>query len=355
MLRKIMVILKDIIQEHSEFFKLLHGDLNSPLNGVSPPDLAEKGHLCFISSSKQWESAQNSKSIHWIVLEKFLETVSKDLWPNAVNLLTCKNISVAMALLLPWFDDKKKFLPYPLGISAHAFVHPTAEVGQNVTIAPYSLIGPGSKIGNNTIIGPHCTIEGQVSIGDNSWIESHVFLASRTQLGCHCHIKPFASIGSDGYGFAPTQGQILKIPQIGRVIIGDHVQIGANTCIDRATLTETRIGNGTKIDNLVHIAHNCKIGNYCMITAAFAMAGSSVIDDYFVCGGCVAVGDHVHISKNVTLAGASVVTGNIEEAGSYGGNPIQPMQDYLKTRATLIHLHKLRKQLSKVVKYLGFD
>lgn len=350
-----MVTLKDIIQEHSDFFGLLQGHLNSNLLGVLPPDQATQDHLCFISNDKQWISALNSSCTNWIVLEKYISTIHKDRWPQAINMLTCKNTSVAMALVLSYFDDRKKLLPFSQGISPHSLVHPTAEIGQNVIIAPFVTIGPEAQIGDHVIIGPHCTIEGKVQIGSHSWLESHIFLASHTQLGSHCHIKPFAAIGSDGYGFAPFNDNILKIPQIGKVIIEDYVQIGANTCIDRATLTETRIGKGTKIDNLVHIAHNCKIGNYCMITARFAVAGSTFIEDHFVCGGSVAIGDHVHITKNVTLAGASIVTGDIKEPGAYGGNPIQPMGDYLKTRASVSHLPQLRKQMSKVLKHLGLN
>jgi UDP-3-O-[3-hydroxymyristoyl] glucosamine N-acyltransferase len=348
-----MVTLKDIIQGHSDFFKFLQGEEQISIRAILPPDHATKNDLCFISNKKQWDLAINSSCINWIVLEKFIQTVAAENWPKDINLLSCKNIQVGMAIGLTHFDDKKKCLPFTAGISPFASVHPSAELGKNVTIAPYSLIGPLVKIGANTIIGPHCTIEGQSEIGENSWLESHIFVGSHSQIGSFCRLKPFASIASDGYGFAPIKDDILKIPQIGRVVIEDHVQIGSNTCIDKATLTETRIGKGTKIDNLVHIAHNCKIGNYCMITAGFATAGSTVIDDNFVCGGRVAIADHVHITRNVTLAGASIVTGNIEEPGAYGGSPIQTMQEYLKSKASLVHLPKLRKQMSRVLKHLG--
>jgi UDP-3-O-[3-hydroxymyristoyl] glucosamine N-acyltransferase len=348
-----MVTLKDIIQGHSDFFNLLQEQEQIFIKSILPPDLAGKEDLCFISNNKQWEMALNSKCKSWVVLEKFIQSIPKDQIPVAINLLSCKNIQVAMAISLTHFDDRKKCLPFVFGISPFASVHPSTKIGQNVTIAPYSLIGPSVIIGDNTIIGPHCTIEGYSQIGGNSWLESHVFIGAHSRLGAFCQVKPFASIGSDGYGFAPLKEEILKIPQVGKVIIEDHVQIGSNTCIDKATLTETRIGKGTKIDNLVHIAHNCRVGNYCMITAGFATAGSTIIEDYFVCGGRVAVADHIHITKNVTLAGASVVTGNVETPGAYGGAPLQPMQDYLKTKASFVHLPKLRKQMTRILKHLG--
>lgn len=347
-----MVTLKDIIQAHSDFFNFLQGEVQTSIYGVLPPDLASKNDLCFISNKKQWDLAINSKSQSWIVLEKFNQSLTKDQWPKSINLLSCKNIQIGMALCLDFFDDRKKLLPFSSGISPFASVHPSAEIAKNVTIAPYSLIGPNVKIGENSIIGPHCTIEGLSEIGSNTWLESHVFIGTHTLIGSFCKIKAFAAIASDGFGFAPLKDSILRIPQIGKVVIEDHVQIGANTCIDKATLTETRIGKYTKIDNLVHIAHNCKIGNYCMITAGFATAGSTIIGDYFVCGGTVAIADHITITNNVTLAGASIVTNNIEKPGVYGGSPTQPMQDYLRSKSSLIHLPQLRKQMSRVLKHL---
>jgi UDP-3-O-[3-hydroxymyristoyl] glucosamine N-acyltransferase len=348
-----MVTLKEIIQGHSDFFNFIQGDVQINIKGILPPDLAGKDELCFISNNKQWDLALNSNCKNWVVLEKFVQSLPKAQIPNTINLLTCKNIQVAMAICLNFFDDRKKLLPFASGVSPFASVHPSAELGNNVTIAPYTLIGPNVKIGDHTIIGPHCTIEGQSEIGSNSWLESHNFIGSHTQIGNFCRFQAFTTIASDGFGFAPFKGDILRVPQIGKVVIEDHVQIGANSCIDKATLTETRIGKGTKIDNLVHIAHNCKIGNYCMITAGFATAGSTTIEDYFVCGGTVAVADHIHITKNVTLAGASVVTNDIKEPGAYGGAPVQPMQDYLRSKASLVHLPQLRKQMSKVLKHLG--
>ena len=120
-------------------------------------------------------------------------------------------------------------------------------------------------------------------------------------------------------------------------------------------LTETKIGFGSKLDNLVHIAHNCTIGKYCFITAGFATAGSTTIDDFFVCGGTVAVADHIHITKNVTLAGASQVTKDITEPGQYGGSPLQPMMDFLKTKSTISHLPTMRKQILRILKHLNIE
>ncbi len=352
-----MITFKHLIQEHSDLFIEIQGPLNQELFLVQPPELAKKNEFCFISSHKHLEAAlQNISSCkNWVIQEKFLNTISKNKIPTDVAIIACKNLQVAMAIALKYFDFRKNNLPFVNGISSQTFIHPTSKLGKGVTVAPFVVIGPNVTIGENTIIGPNCTIEGNVYIGSNCWLESHVFLGSNTQVGSHCQFQPFATIGSDGYGFAPTKDDVLKIPQIGKVVLEDFVHVGANTCIDKATLTETRIGKGTKFDNLVHIAHNCTIGKYCLITAGFATAGSTVIGDHFICGGQVAVSDHLHISSNVTLAGGTTVTSHIEVPGAYGGTPAMPMNDYLRAKASIPYLPQLRKQMSKVLKHLGLE
>lgn len=348
-----MITFKLLIQEHSELFQEIQGPVDLEFFSIQPPELSSNQSACFISNSEHWKSALQTDCRNWIVVEKFLNSIPAESRPSDRSLLSCKNIQIAMAIVLKYFDSKLKYLPFTKGISPLAFIHPSCEMGKNITIAPFTTIGPNVKIGDNTIVGPHCTIEGNVSIGTNTWLESHVYIGYNSIIGNHCQIKPFAAIAGDGYGYAPKQGDILKIPQVGKVVIEDYVDIGANTCIDRATITETRIGKGTKLDNLIHIAHNCRIGNYCMLTAGFATAGSTTIDDYFICGGRVAVADHVYITKNVTLAGASIVTNDINEPGAYGGSPLQPMTDFLKTKSSIASLPILRKQMNKVLKHLG--
>jgi UDP-3-O-[3-hydroxymyristoyl] glucosamine N-acyltransferase len=260
-----------------------------------------------------------------------------------------------MAHVLHYFDQRDKLRSFPDGISPLSWIDPTAQLGSGVTIAPFTTIGPHVHIGDNAVIGPHCIIEGGSKIGQHCYIEGHIFIGRQCEVGDYCRIKPFASIGSDGFGYAPTPQGALKIPQIGNVVLENYVDVGSGTCIDRATMSTTRIGFGTKIDNLVHIAHNCEVGRYCFVTACFAMAGSSKLGDFFMTGGATAVGDHVTITEKVTLAGASVVTSNIDKSGAYGGHPVQPMQDFLRTRSIMTQLPEMRKQLQRIVKHLGLQ
>ncbi len=353
------ISLKTIINDHAEIFTLVHGADDIIISGVSTPEFHRPHSLCFLSQKSHLTNLESNSCSVWIVLQEFWTTQESLILALAKSkshsVLICRNLQIAMANVLSYFDRRLSLLSFPKGISPQAWIHPSAKISTTATIAPFCTIGPSVHIGDNTIIGPHCSIEGESTIGNDCYFESHVFIGRQTQIGNHCRIKPFASIGSDGYGYAPTPNGALKIPQIGNVLLEDFVDIGSGTCIDRATLTQTRIGKGSKLDNLVHIAHNCDIGRYCFLTAGFAIAGSSVIGDYFMTGGTTAVGDHVHITEKVTLAGASVVTGNIEKSGSYGGNPIQPMQEYLRTRVMIHKLPEMRKSLQKILKHLNLD
>lgn len=354
-----MVQLQKITTEHPQLLEVIHGTLDLSVERVSPPDLAGHNTLCFVSVANHLVDLEKTESRVWIVSKTLLTKKGEDLLnlakKSSATLLACSNIQIAMAHILRYFDRHEDLKAYPAGISPNAWVHPSAKIGKQVTIAPFSTIGPNVEIGDSVVLGPHCIIEGEAIIGAHTFIEGHAFVGRQCQIGQHCRIKPFASIGTNGFGYAPTNDGALAIPQIGSVVIEDYVDIGSGTCIDRATLTQTRIGRGTKIDNLVHIAHNCDIGRYCFITAQFAIAGSSKIGDFFMTGGTSAVGDHVTIHEKVTLAGASVVTSDIDKPGAWGGNPVQPMQDYLKTRSISGQLPKMRKQLNKIIKHLGLE
>lgn len=354
-----MVNLRTILDDHPQLFSNVYGNTTAPLKKVSLPEDSTEDSICFLSQPSHLGLLANLKSPLWIIAENFwnknteaIQSAARS--PNS-TILTCRNLQVAMTHILRYFDRRQSLLAYPLGISPQAWIHPSAQIGAGVTIGPFSTIGPNVKIGAGTLIGPHCTIEGESEVGSDCLLEGHIFIGRQCKVGNSCRIKPFASIGTDGYGYAATDKGVLKIPQIGIVNIEEQVDIGSGTCIDRATLSQTRIGKGTKIDNLVHIAHNCDIGQYCFITACFAMAGSSKIGDFFMTGGASCVGDHVVIADKVTLAGATVVTGSIEKSGAYGGNPVQPMNDYLKTRATTSHLPQLRRQVNRILKHLGIE
>jgi UDP-3-O-[3-hydroxymyristoyl] glucosamine N-acyltransferase len=183
--------------------------------------------------------------------------------------------------------------------------------------------------------------------------QSHVFVGSACEIGSDCEIHPHSSIGSDGFGYAiDARGRPRKICQLGNVVIGDDVEIGSNCAIDRATLTSTRIRSGAKLDNICHIAHNCDLGEDGLYTAGFMMAGSTTIGRRFMTGGNSVVSAHLNIADDVSLQGRSNVTKSISRSGAYGGYPLQPLQDALRTTVNLGHLSKLRRDLKRVMNHL---
>lgn len=359
-----MITLQTILVDHSEVFELIYdhsAERSSPATYrcVSTPEAPIPESIIFLSKNSHSSLIDSHHKTLWIMTQDLWEksqTSFLDLAKKHQNsILICRNLQMAMAQILGYFDRRESLFAFPLGISPQSWIHPSAIIESEVSIGPFTTIGPNVIIQKGSHIGPHCIIEGEAHIGAGCFLEGHVFIGRQTQIGNRCRIKPFASIGTDGYGYFPAKNNAIKIPQIGKVIVEDFVDIGSGTCIDRATITHTRIGKGTKIDNLVHIAHNCDIGQYCFITACFAMAGSTKIGDHFMTGGASSVGSHLSIANDVTLAGASVVMSDIPVAGQYGGHPLQPMKSYLKTQVVLNQLLSLKKQINLVLKHLNLN
>jgi UDP-3-O-[3-hydroxymyristoyl] glucosamine N-acyltransferase len=213
-------------------------------------------------------------------------------------------------------------------------VHPAAVIGADVQIGEGSSIGAGCTIGDRVHIGEGCVLYPRVSIYHDVSIGNAVILHS----GC--------VIGADGFGFVFTDGRYEKFPQVGRVEIGDRVEIGANSCVDRAALGATTIGEGTKIDNMVHVGHNCRIGKHVVIAAQTGFSGGVVVEDYAVIGGQVGVGDKARIeSRAVIGSGSGILTSKIVHGGQVvWGTPARPLKEYLEQLATLSRLAKKRKQ-----------
>lgn len=261
-------------------------------------------------------------------------------------------INAAMAVLNPKFDTKAE--RWPPEISAQASIHPSAKIGKNVSIAPFAVVSENVVIGDGTRVGPNTVIEKNAKIGSKTYLHALVFIGADCEVGDECEIHPHTSIGSDGFGFATDENHINhKIPQLGKVIIEDRVEIGSNVAIDRATLHETRICAGAKLDNLIHFAHNCTVGPNSLIAAGFATAGSSKLGANFKCGGCVRMDHHVTVADNVSVGGNSVITKDITEPGSYVGFPLQPWKDGIRTLASLPSIPEMRKELAELKRQIS--
>lgn len=342
-------VIKNLNSAHINYIR---GPLDRIAEKVLPPNLARDNALVFTSTQEHFNSAIEKKA-SVIVFHSNIDTQSAS--PD-IALFETAHIQMAMSAILPLFDGKMNRFIQEEKIHPTSIIHPSAHIGKNVFIGPYVIIGENTQIGDHTTIGSHCVIENNVHIGDHCLLHPTVFIGAQTIIGHHTEIHPHTTIGSDGFGFAIDRAGIAnKIPQIGRVIIGNHVEIGANCTIDRAALTETIIHDGVKVDNLCHFGHNTEVGDHSLITAGFFIAGSSKVGKHFVCGGNTAISDHKTVTDKVTVAGRSTVGHDITEPGQYGGYPIQPMRTYLKTQATLPNISDMKKQIAKILKHLQLD
>jgi UDP-3-O-[3-hydroxymyristoyl] glucosamine N-acyltransferase len=233
------------------------------------------------------------------------------------------------------------------GIHATAVVHSLVRVAAGVVVEEYGVVAEDGEIGEGTRIGAGCVIGRGVKIGRECQIYPNVTIYAGTMVGDRVIVHAGAVLGSDGFGYVrdPKSGRYEKFPQVGRLVIEDDVEIGANTTIDRGALDETRIGRGTKIDNLVHIGHNCRLGNDVVIAAQTGLSGSIVIENDVVLGGQVGIGEHARIEEGVMLGGQGGVLPNKVLRGkgvAFWGTPAQPVREYLKQLAALARLGKKR-------------
>lgn len=215
------------------------------------------------------------------------------------------------------------------GVSPGSFVHSTARLEHGVTVDPGAVVGPGAEIGSGTIVGAGSVIGPEVRIGRDCSIAPGVTVLNAL-VGNRVILQPGVRIGQDGFGFAMGPQGHLKVPQVGRVIIQDDVEIGANTTVDRGASRDTVIGEGTKIDNLVQIAHNVVIGRHCVIVAQVGISGSSTLEDYVVLGGQVGVVGHVRIGMGAQIAATSNVNSDVPPGARWGGTPAKPVREWFR-------------------------
>jgi UDP-3-O-[3-hydroxymyristoyl] glucosamine N-acyltransferase len=218
-------------------------------------------------------------------------------------------------------------------------IAPTARIGEGSVLAPGVFIGEGVEIGNDCVVSPGVVIGRGVQIGHGAKIGAHVSI-SHALIGDRCIIHPGTRIGQDGFGFVGGAAGHFKIPQLGRVIIQDDVEIGANVAVDRGALGDTLIGEGTKIDNLVQIGHNTRLGRRCIIVAQVGISGSCEIGDYAVLGGQVGVADHLKIGPGAYVAAKAGVTNSLEGGKVYGGFPAKPVMQWRREVGALSRLAK---------------
>lgn len=319
------------------------GDGNLEVEGVR--DLAfstpiSASHIYLVASKKVMAKNSNSKDIKLaITTEKFQSDFTNGI------LIPESETKLALAKTLALYE---RIPDFGTGISERASIHPTAKLGKNVTVLDFAVIMKDAIIGDNTVIHPHSIIEPGAIIGDNTIIRANVAIGYNCKIGKNCIIHSNTTIGADGFGFLDHKGTRVKVPQIGIVQIGDDVEIGANCTVDRAAIEYTSIGNFTKIDDQVHIGHNCRIGNYVYMAGASVLAGGVSIEDYSIIGGLVAVAEQLTVKKGSIIMGLTGITKDTEEKGMYFGIPARPATEMLRISAVLGELPNLIKRVKKL-------
>ncbi len=302
---------------------------------VAPLSLAGPQQLSFLDNRKYLAEFESSLAGACIVAPGMVKYA-----PTGMALIICAQPYKAYALVA------QKFYPRPRhtgAICAGASVDPTAKLGKDVCVSPGAVIGVGAEIGSGSYIGPNAVIGDRVMIGADAWIGpmTSVFCAL---IGDNVTLHPGVRIGQDGFGFAPDPAGFIKVPQLGRVIIQDNCDIGANTTVDRGTGSDTVIGEGTWIDNLVQIAHNVRIGRRCIIAAQTGISGSTEIGDFVMIGGQAGLTGHLKIGDGAMIAAQSGVMRDVAPRERVAGSPAMPAKQYFREVASLARIAKPKGQ-----------
>lgn len=330
----------------AEIARLLGGEVlgepNLVLHGFAPADRAQPGELTFAENENYFARAEQSLASAVIVDGAFTS--------NRKVLIRVPNARVAFAKVLPLFFPEPV---HPAGIHPTALIADTAKVDPTAHIGPYCVIAEGVVVGPRTVLQGGNHVGAQCRLGQEVNLFPNVVLYPRTEVGNRVRIHSGTVIGSDGFGYVPDGGIHLKVPQIGNVIIRDDVEIGANVTIDRGALGPTVIGQGTKIDNLVMIAHNVVLGEHCLIVSQVGIAGSTKLGNYVTLAGQVGLAGHLRIGNRVSIAAQSGVMTNIPDGEKWLWTPAQPDRQAKRQMIALQQLPELLRRVHELEKKLA--
>jgi UDP-3-O-[3-hydroxymyristoyl] glucosamine N-acyltransferase len=319
----------------------LRGDPDIRIEGVAPLDRASTHDLSFLAGAKYAALFAVSRAGVVLVVPELADAPGQ----VAARVVVARPHE-ALLSLLPRFHRPGSRSP---GVHATAEIGRGVRIGAGVHVGSYAVIGAGVTLGSGATVDSHCVIQDGVAIGEGSHLYPGVSVYSGSNIGARVAIHSGARIGSDGFGYVFREGRHDKIPHVGRCIIEDDVEIGANTTIDRGSIDDTVIGAGTKIDNLVHVAHNVRIGRLCLIMAQVGIAGSVRIEDGCILAGQVGVSGHHTVGKGATLAAQAGVFGNIPAGETWSGYPARPHKEALRAQAALFKLPALLRRIERLL------
>jgi UDP-3-O-[3-hydroxymyristoyl] glucosamine N-acyltransferase len=311
------------------------------VEGIRPLDQAGPEHLSFLHNPKYVEQAAES-SAGAIVVHSAERLPGRDL-------LVCEEPYLLVAQVLAIFHPRPQ--PEP-GVHPSAVVADDLELGEDASVGPQVAVGSGVTIGDRSIIGAGSVLGDGVEIGDDCELHPRVVVESGCRLGDRCILQSGVVLGSDGYGFATVDGVHHKVPQVGIVVLEDDVEIQANTTIDRATMGETRIGRGTKIDNLVQLAHNVEVGEHCLLVSQVGISGSTRIGRHSIFAGQSGAAGHLEIGDRTMVGAKAGVMKSVPADSVLAGFPARPQKEWMKTQAALRRIDGLRKKIIELERRL---
>ena len=326
----------------------LIGDPQTRIERIQPLESAESGAISFLSNPRYAPALAESRASCVIVAP-----ASRDAATARGAAIVVDQPYLYFARLTRWWASRMRAAA-PAGVHPTAVVDPSARLGARVSVGPFSVIGAGASIGDDAVIGAHAAIGAGASIGAGTVLHPRVTLEFGCSIGARGIVHSGVVIGADGFGFAPHEGRWEKIEQLGAVRIGDDVEIGANTCIDRGALGDTVIDDGVKLDNLIQVGHNVQIGKHTAMAACVGIAGSAKIGAHCTVGGASGIAGHLEVADHVHIGPMSMVSRSIQQPGHYtGAFPIDDNASWIKNAAALRQLSALRDRVKALERRLA--